>query len=360
MAGHWIDLGEPEMYDAIDSPGDPADWALGVTPGGHAHADWHNAYNLKWAEGIARGYRRNAVARRPFLLSRSGTFRDPAPRGRALLGRHRPQPAEPRRPPERAPAPLALGHRLLRVRRRRLLPHRRPRGRHAPDLHPLARPQRLPRPAPAPAHREPLQLPGDRPRPGRRAGEQPRQPARALRPDPVSLRPRPPRVACRRAGLPAARLPLPGRPEVRELGEEKLIGRDLLVATATGPGATHRDVYLPAGEWVDWWTREWLRSNGETFPARPLRQDGLFRLPLFARAGAILPRMAVDDETMNALGRRLDGSTRDELVLRVYPRRWRRTSPSTRTTARPSPTSRARCAPSSSPSTSTPRRAARR
>src|SRR5262249_28189883 len=35
-------------------------------------------------------------------------------------------------------------------------------------------------------------------------------------------------------------------------------------------------------------------------------------------AGAIIPEMVVDDQTMNALGARRDGSRRDELVARVY------------------------------------------
>lgn len=63
ILGHWLDLGEPEMYDA-------GDWTSGVLPGKHAHADYHNVYNLKWAESIARGYATGT--KRPFMLARSG------------------------------------------------------------------------------------------------------------------------------------------------------------------------------------------------------------------------------------------------------------------------------------------------
>ncbi len=63
ILGHWLDLGEPEMYDA-------SDWTSGVLPGKHAHADYHNVYNLKWAESIARGYA--SGTKRPFMLARSG------------------------------------------------------------------------------------------------------------------------------------------------------------------------------------------------------------------------------------------------------------------------------------------------
>src|SRR5262249_55753604 len=91
-----------------------------------------------------------------------------------------------------------------------------------------------------------------------------------------------------------------------------------LVATVSTYGQTERDVYLPSGTWVDFHTHEWLDSAGTWLSRIPTRAEGLLRLPLFARAGAIIPEMTVDDQTMNALGERLDGSRRDELVVRVY------------------------------------------
>ena len=39
---------------------------------------------------------------------------------------------------------------------------------------------------------------------------------------------------------------------------------------------------------------------------------------MFARAGAIIPRMYVDDQTLNIMGKRADGSVRDELIVGVY------------------------------------------
>ena len=65
VLGHWIDLGEPEMYS-------PNDYVGGILPGKHDHASYHNVYSLKWAESIARGYKRNGVTRRPFIMARSG------------------------------------------------------------------------------------------------------------------------------------------------------------------------------------------------------------------------------------------------------------------------------------------------
>ena len=39
-------------------------------------------------------------------------------------------------------------------------------------------------------------------------------------------------------------------------GDEFLWGRDLLVAPVVEKGAKSREVYLPAGDWYDWWTNE--------------------------------------------------------------------------------------------------------
>jgi alpha-glucosidase len=105
---------------------------------------------------------------------------------------------------------------------------------------------------------------------------------------------------------------------LRTLSDEKLVGRDLLVAALSAYGQTQRDVYLPAGTWVDFHTHEWRDSRGEWLIGVPTRPDGALRLPLYARAGAIIPQMYVDEETMNALGQRRDGSARDELIVRVY------------------------------------------
>src|SRR5262249_56625624 len=101
-------------------------------------------------------------------------------------------------------------------------------------------------------------------------------------------------------------LPLvyPDDPNVRQMADEKLLGRDVLVATVSTYGKTARDVYLPAGTWIDFHTNACLRSTGEWVRDVPTRVAGLFSVPAFARAGAIVPEMTVDDETLNALGKR--------------------------------------------------------
>jgi len=91
----------------------------------------------------------------------------------------------------------------------------------------------------------------------------------------------------REAGLPLMRalwLHYPNDAHARGVGNEFLWGRDLLVAPVYRPGATSRDVYLPPGDWYDWWTS--ARMNG----GRTITRDvDLATMPIFVRAGAIVP-----------------------------------------------------------------------
>jgi alpha-glucosidase (family GH31 glycosyl hydrolase) len=50
-----------------------------------------------------------------------------------------------------------------------------------------------------------------------------------------------------------------------------------------GPGPAHR-VYLPAGEWYDWWTN--AKTQGGQTVSRPV---DLATMPIYVRAGAIIP-----------------------------------------------------------------------
>lgn len=105
---------------------------------------------------------------------------------------------------------------------------------------------------------------------------------------------------------------------VREMGHQKMIGRDLLIGVVAGAGQRSRSMYLPAGTWFDYATGTRTVSTGQWVTDIPLYVNGQFRLPAYARAGAILPLMHVDDQTMNVMGKRADGSTRNELVVKVY------------------------------------------
>jgi alpha-glucosidase (family GH31 glycosyl hydrolase) len=313
VIGHWTDLGEPETYNNWA-------WYWGI-PGDHKplhqHGDVHNLYNLKWSQSIYEGYVRNGRTQRPFILARSG-----APGSQrygvslwsadigsnlsslathlnaqmhmsmsgidyygADIGGHNRSALDgdldemytqwfaygmafdiPGRPhtenlcncKETAPDRIGdLQSNLENVRQRYEL---------SPYMYSLAHQAYL--------YAEPV--------------------------------------------IPPLVYYYQSDPHVREMGHEKLLGRDLLVATVAAHGETERHVYLPVGDWIDYYTNEWFHSSGEWFGPFTEYPDGTFKLPMFARAGAIIPQMHVDDKTMNVMGKRTDGGTRDELIVSVY------------------------------------------
>jgi alpha-glucosidase/alpha-D-xyloside xylohydrolase len=110
-------------------------------------------------------------------------------------------------------------------------------------------------------------------------------------------------------GLPLMRslwLHYPTDTKARGVGDEYLWGRDLLVAPVYTKGATTRSVYLPAGDWYDWWT------NARTTGGRSIQRDvDLATMPIYARAGAIVPVDPVRQYT--------DEPVSGPTTLRVFP-----------------------------------------
>jgi len=89
------------------------------------------------------------------------------------------------------------------------------------------------------------------------------------------------------SGLPIMRalwLHYPDDPRAAERGDEYLWGRDILVAPVTEKGAVSRKLYLPRGNWYDFWSEEKLGGGREV--SRPV---DLGTMPLYIRAGAVLP-----------------------------------------------------------------------
>lgn len=106
---------------------------------------------------------------------------------------------------------------------------------------------------------------------------------------------------------------------VAEIGHEKLIGRDFLVGIVASHGEYKRNIYLPAGTWINYHSNERVRSTGQWLEDVPVYRDGIFRLPAFVRAGAIVPQMFVDENTKDSFGHRKSGSAdHRELIVRVY------------------------------------------
>jgi alpha-glucosidase len=313
VIGHWTDLGEPEMYDA-------SSWYSGIQGDYQPlqrHVDIHNLFNLLWSQSIYQGYLRNGHTQRPFIMSRSGTS------GSQRFGV--------------AMWSGDIGSNLSSLRSQMDVQvhmslsgmdyfgsdiggfHR---GGLDGDLNEMytqwfANSSLLD--VPVRAHTENLcnckETAPDR------IGDVESNLANirlryTLIPYLYSLSHRaylygepvfPPLVYFYQSD-----------PAIRELADEKLIGADLLVAQAAEYGLKERKVYLPAGNWYDYYTNDFIHSTGQLVGPFSLYQENRFQLPLFARAGALIPQMYVDDQTMNSLGMRNDSSEHNELIVRVY------------------------------------------
>ncbi len=95
---------------------------------------------------------------------------------------------------------------------------------------------------------------------------------------------------CTRTGLPMVRslyLEYPGDRNVRGIEDEYLFGDDFLVAPVLKPlsETAVREVYLPAGDWVDFWSRERIASQG-MWISRPV---DLATMPIYVKTGARIP-----------------------------------------------------------------------
>jgi len=121
-------------------------------------------------------------------------------------------------------------------------------------------------------------------------------------------------------GVPVARLPLlefPGwEPALKPYhANQFMVGSDLLVSPVVRIGETTWPVCLPEGKWFDFWTGLKRDSDGKRFKV----DAPLETMPVFVRAGAVIPMQAVVQHT----GEKPEGA----LILRVYPGKEKRVFP---------------------------------
>lgn len=83
---------------------------------------------------------------------------------------------------------------------------------------------------------------------------------------------------------------------VRNMDDQYLFGADLLVAPIVEDGQRERQVYLPAGEWFDWNTGAHLTGGKSILADAPLEY-----IPVYARAGAVIPMLAKAPQTTDGL-----------------------------------------------------------
>jgi alpha-glucosidase/alpha-D-xyloside xylohydrolase len=114
---------------------------------------------------------------------------------------------------------------------------------------------------------------------------------------------------CATTGMPVMRalwLHYPNDPAAVARGDEYLWGRSVLVAPVVEKGATTRNLYLPRGDWYDFWTGERIAGGREI--NRPV---DLETIPLFVAAGTILPLGPVKQHT--------NEKTDKPLSISIYP-----------------------------------------
>ncbi len=110
-------------------------------------------------------------------------------------------------------------------------------------------------------------------------------------------------------GLPVIRalwLHHPGDAAAVARGDEYLYGRDILVAPVVEKSAAQRTLYLPHGDWFDFWTNERQAGGCEI-----TRDVDLATMPLYVRAGAIIPTGPLRQYTAEPVD--------ETLTLTVYP-----------------------------------------
>lgn len=94
--------------------------------------------------------------------------------------------------------------------------------------------------------------------------------------------------------------------KVHEINYEFLFGENILVAPILQQGKKYRSVYLPKGQWVDYWTKELIEGNQVMIKDTPLDT-----CPIYIKAGSIIPNF----EEQSYVGEKKI----EELILDIYP-----------------------------------------
>ncbi|MEU6775930.1 glycoside hydrolase family 31 protein [Streptomyces sp. NPDC046759] len=282
FAGFWHDMDEPTSFNAFGEPTLPRSARHALEGRGGDHREAHNVYALCMARAGYEGLRELSPRERPFLFSRSGWA------GMQRYGGTWSGDVATGWPGLRASLSMVLGLGLCGV------PYSGPDvggydGRPSPELYlrwfqlaaylPLFRTHASWRAG----RREPWEFGDEVLRHARVALHE----RRRLLPYFMTLA-----HLARRTGAPYVRPLWWGAPEnraLRDCEDTFLLGDGLLVAPVLEPGAERRAVQLPRGLWYDTATEKAYEG-----PAQVLVDAPLSRIPVFARAGAVIPVRAAD------------------------------------------------------------------
>jgi len=87
---------------------------------------------------------------------------------------------------------------------------------------------------------------------------------------------------------------------------EYLLGEEIFVAPVYEQGQRERNLFLPEGsKWINYWTGELLEGGRQVSVKAPLD-----RIPLFVKAGAIIPK--------RKYARSIESGTNDQLILEIF------------------------------------------
>jgi len=126
----------------------------------------------------------------------------------------------------------------------------------------------------------------------------------------------------------------PADSEATARDDQYMFGPDILVAPVYVQGATDRELYLPAGTWVEWWRSLSYGEEGGTFTlGATVLREGMQtitvpapnpEIPIFVQAGAIIPMLSPDVFTLADYGDDpgiIHASDRDHLLhVLAFPR----------------------------------------
>ncbi|MFF4899158.1 glycoside hydrolase family 31 protein [Streptomyces sp. NPDC001068] len=277
FAGFWHDMNEPTSFTAFGESTLPRASRHALEGRGGDHREAHNVYALCMARAAWEGLRELAPQERPFLFSRAGWA------GMQRYGGAWSGDVATGWPGLRASLSLVLGLGLCGV------PYSGPDvggfdGSPSPELFlrwfqlgaylPLFRTHASMRAG----RREPWEF-----------GAEVLEHARVALVERRRLLPYFMTLAhlARRTGAPYVRPLWWGAPEdraLRDCEDAFLLGDSLLVAPVLDPGADRRAVQLPRGRWYDTLTERAYEGPGQVLVDAPLS-----RIPVLARAGAVLP-----------------------------------------------------------------------
>ncbi|MBV7695612.1 glycoside hydrolase family 31 protein [Streptomyces sp. TRM70350] len=282
FSGFWHDMNEPTSFAAFGESTLPRSARHDLEGRGGDHREAHNVYGLCMARAGYEGLRELAPRQRPFLFSRSGWV------GMQRYGGTWSGDVATGWPGLRASLSLVMGLGLCGV------PYSGPDvggfdGSPSPELYlrwfqlgaylPLFRTHASLRAG----RREPWEF-----------GAEVLEHARVALVERRRLLPYFLTLAhlARRTGAPYVRPVWWGSPEdraLRDCEDAFLLGDCLLVAPVLAPGADRRAVQLPRGLWYD-------TATGQAYegPAQVLVDAALSRIPVLARAGAVIPTRGTD------------------------------------------------------------------